>query len=161
MDAVMDFGRHPTVNAERLYAALISTALITSGWCAGSVRGSDRPSDRQPARATAPVPSADGGGRPYRPCPQGARQQLAEEAPRPIARSSEWLLFLHPETALEPGWEVEAEIFHRSVGDGAARRAAACPVSRWRILAAKPAAPKRIAACARRCSRCPLAIRAC
>jgi glycosyltransferase involved in cell wall biosynthesis len=27
-----------------------------------------------------------------------------------VARS-EWLLFLHPETALEPGWEVEAESF--------------------------------------------------
>src|SRR3954471_12005760 len=27
-----------------------------------------------------------------------------------IARS-DWLLFLHPETALEPGWDVEAESF--------------------------------------------------
>ena len=24
---------------------------------------------------------------------------------------SDWLLFLHPQTALEPGWEVEAESF--------------------------------------------------
>jgi glycosyltransferase involved in cell wall biosynthesis len=34
--------------------------------------------------------------------------QLAAGA---AAAKSDWLLFLHPETALEPGWEVEAESF--------------------------------------------------
>jgi glycosyltransferase involved in cell wall biosynthesis len=34
--------------------------------------------------------------------------QLAAGA---AAAKSEWLLFLHPETALEPGWEMEAESF--------------------------------------------------
>ena len=38
----------------------------------------------------------------------GRGRQLASGAA--IAKS-DWLLFLHPETALEPGWEVEAESF--------------------------------------------------
>src|SRR5882757_828790 len=37
---------------------------------------------------------------------KGRGAQLAEGAR--IAKS-DWLLFLHPETSLEPGWEVEAE----------------------------------------------------
>ena len=36
-----------------------------------------------------------------------AEQMIAGAA----AARSDWLLFLHPETALEPGWEVEAESF--------------------------------------------------
>jgi glycosyltransferase involved in cell wall biosynthesis len=39
---------------------------------------------------------------------KGRGSQFAEAAA--IAKS-DWLLFLHPETALEPGWEVEAESF--------------------------------------------------
>src|SRR3569832_899947 len=36
----------------------------------------------------------------------GRGNQMAEGA---ASARSDWLLFLHPETALEPGWEVEAE----------------------------------------------------
>src|SRR6478609_10385788 len=39
---------------------------------------------------------------------KGRGAQLVDGAA--IAKS-EWLLFLHPETALEPGWDVEAESF--------------------------------------------------
>jgi glycosyltransferase involved in cell wall biosynthesis len=39
---------------------------------------------------------------------KGRSRQLAEGAG--IAKS-DWLLFLHPETSLEPGWEVEVESF--------------------------------------------------
>ena len=40
--------------------------------------------------------------------PRGRGRQLAEGVE--LARS-DWLLFLHADTALEPGWEVEAESF--------------------------------------------------
>ena len=36
---------------------------------------------------------------------KGRGNQLAEAA---AVAKSDWLLFLHPETSLEPGWEVEA-----------------------------------------------------
>lgn len=39
---------------------------------------------------------------------KGRSLQLTEGA---AAAKCDWLLFLHPETALEPGWEVEAESF--------------------------------------------------
>ena len=38
------------------------------------------------------------------------------------AARSDWLLFLHPETALEPGWEVEVESFIAQAHAGAAAR---------------------------------------
>lgn len=40
--------------------------------------------------------------------PRGRGQQLAAGAE---AAKSDWLLFLHADTALEPGWEAEAESF--------------------------------------------------
>ena len=39
---------------------------------------------------------------------KGRGAQLADGA---AVAKSDWLLFLHPETSLEPGWEVEAESF--------------------------------------------------
>ena len=42
-------------------------------------------------------------------CAQPRRAQFGGR--RGADRRSDWLLFLHPDTALEPGWEIEAESF--------------------------------------------------
>lgn len=41
----------------------------------------------------------------------GARSRASRLIAGAEAARSDWLLFLHPETALEPGWEMEAENF--------------------------------------------------
>src|SRR6185312_11763049 len=51
---------------------------------------------------------ADGAGAHIVHSRKGRAQQFIEGA---AVAKSDWLLFLHPETALEPGWEVEAESF--------------------------------------------------
>ena len=51
---------------------------------------------------------ADGVGARIIAAPRGRGQQLAAGAE---AARSDWLLFLHADTALEPGWESEAESF--------------------------------------------------
>ncbi|HSS13117.1 MAG TPA: glycosyltransferase, partial [Rhizomicrobium sp.] len=76
---------------------------------AAAVRGVVREvivSDAGSSDATLAI--ADGAGAHIVHARKGRGQQLAEGAA--IARS-DWLLFLHPQTALEPGWEVEAESF--------------------------------------------------
>ena len=93
----------PTVNAERLLPRCFDS-LITA-----AVRGVVREvivSDAGSSDSTLAI--ADGAGAHIVHARKGRGQQLAEGAA--IARS-DWLLFLHPETALEPGWEVEAESF--------------------------------------------------
>jgi hypothetical protein len=42
---------------------------------------------------------------------QGGKTRAAQLAAGAKAARSDWILFLHPETALDPGWEVEAEAF--------------------------------------------------
>jgi glycosyltransferase involved in cell wall biosynthesis len=42
---------------------------------------------------------------------QAGRSRAAQLAAGADTARSDWLLFLHPETALEPGWEVEVESF--------------------------------------------------
>jgi len=42
---------------------------------------------------------------------RGGRSRGAQLAAGAEAARSDWILFLHPETALEPGWEVEVESF--------------------------------------------------
>ncbi len=42
---------------------------------------------------------------------RAGRSRSAQLVAGMAAARSDWLLFLHPETALEPGWEVEAESF--------------------------------------------------
>jgi glycosyltransferase involved in cell wall biosynthesis len=93
----------PTVNSERLLPRCFDSLIPAA------VRGVVREvivSDAGSSDATLAI--ADGAGAHIVHARKGRGQQLAEGAA--IARS-DWLLFLHPETALEPGWEVEAESF--------------------------------------------------
>jgi glycosyltransferase involved in cell wall biosynthesis len=93
----------PTVNSERLLPRCFDSLIPAA------VRGVVREvivSDAGSTDSTLAI--ADGAGAHIVHARKGRGQQLAEGAA--IARS-DWLLFLHPETALEPGWEVEAESF--------------------------------------------------
>ena len=42
---------------------------------------------------------------------EGGRSRASQLMAGALAARQEWLLFLHPETALEPGWEAEVEAF--------------------------------------------------
>ena len=93
----------PTVNVERLLPRCFDSLI------SAAVRGVVREvivSDAGSTDTTLEI--ADGAGAHIVHARKGRGQQLAQGAA--IARS-DWLLFLHPETALEPGWEVEAESF--------------------------------------------------
>jgi glycosyltransferase involved in cell wall biosynthesis len=93
----------PTVNAERLLPRCFDSLIPAA------VRGVVREvivSDAGSTDSTLAI--ADGAGAHIVHARKGRGQQLTEGAA--IAKS-DWLLFLHPETALEPGWEVEAESF--------------------------------------------------
>jgi len=93
----------PTVNSQRLLPRCFDSLI------AAAVRGVVREvivSDSGSTDSTLAI--ADGAGAHIVHARKGRGQQLAEGAA--IAKS-DWLLFLHPETALEPGWEVEAESF--------------------------------------------------
>lgn len=93
----------PTQNAERLLPRCFDSLI------SAAVRGVVREvivADSGSSDETLAI--ADGAGAHIVHARKGRAQQLMEGAA--IAKS-EWLLFLHPETALEPGWEVEAESF--------------------------------------------------
>ena len=93
----------PTLNAERLLPRCFDSLI------AAAVRGVVREvivSDAGSADGTLAI--ADAAGAHIVHARKGRGSQFAEGAA--IAKS-DWLLFLHPQTALEPGWEVEAESF--------------------------------------------------
>jgi glycosyltransferase involved in cell wall biosynthesis len=93
----------PTANSERLLPRCFDS-LITA-----AVRGVVREvivSDAGSGDATLEI--ADAAGAHIVNARKGRGAQFAEGAA--IARS-DWLLFLQPQSALEPGWEVEAESF--------------------------------------------------
>jgi len=93
----------PTVNSERLLPRCFDS-LITA-----AVRGVVREvivSDAGSSDGTLTI--ADAAGAHIVHAKKGRGAQLAEGVAQ---AKSDWLLFLHPETALEPGWEVEAESF--------------------------------------------------
>ena len=93
----------PTSNSERLLPRCFDS-LITA-----AVRGVVREvivSDCGSTDATLAI--ADAAGAHIVNAKKGRSTQLAQGA---VTAKSDWLLFLHPETALEPGWEVEAESF--------------------------------------------------
>jgi len=93
----------PTSNSERLLPRCFDS-LITA-----AVRGVVRDvivSDAGSSDATLEIADAAGAHIVHAKKGRGAR--LAEGVAH---AKSDWLLFLHPETALEPGWEVEAESF--------------------------------------------------
>ncbi len=46
---------------------------------------------------------------------RGGKTRAAQLAAGAKVARSDWILFLHPETALDPGWEVEAEAFIQRV----------------------------------------------
>ncbi|HKQ44768.1 MAG TPA: glycosyltransferase [Rhizomicrobium sp.] len=93
----------PTVNAERVLPRCFDSLIPAA------VRGVVREvivSDCGSADGTLAI--ADAAGAHIVHARKGRGSQFAEGAA--IAKS-DWLLFLHPQTALEPGWEVEAESF--------------------------------------------------
>jgi glycosyltransferase involved in cell wall biosynthesis len=93
----------PTNNSERLLARCFDS-LIT-----GAVRGVVREvivSDAGSTDGTLVIVDAAGAHIVH------ARNNRSEQLTKAAAvAKSDWLLFLHPETALEAGWEVEAESF--------------------------------------------------
>jgi glycosyltransferase involved in cell wall biosynthesis len=93
----------PTLNSERLLPRCFDS-LITA-----AVRGVVREVIVSDAGSTdGTLSMADGAGAHIVHARKGRGNQLSDAAA--IAKS-DWLLFLHPETSLEPGWEVEAESF--------------------------------------------------
>ena len=93
----------PTSNSERLLPRCFD------GLIAGAVRGVVREvivSDAGSSDGTLAIADAAGAHLVHSRKNRGT--QMAEGA---AVAKSDWLLFLHPETALEPGWEVEAESF--------------------------------------------------
>jgi glycosyltransferase involved in cell wall biosynthesis len=93
----------PTVNSERLLPRCFDSLI------AAAVRGVVREvivSDSGSSDGTLYI--ADAAGAHIVHARKGRGAQLAEGA---RLAKSDWLLFLRPETSLEPGWEVEAESF--------------------------------------------------
>ncbi|GBE43765.1 glycosyl transferase family 2 [bacterium BMS3Bbin10] len=110
----------PTLNAEAGLTATLS-ALVP-----GSVKGLVREviiSDGGSSDATPDI--ADAAGAQFIRGPKGRGLQLAAGAEQ--ARSG-WLLFLHGDTVLQPGWESEVSTFIERV-DGGARPAGAAAFS--------------------------------
>ena len=93
----------PTDNAERLLPRCFDSLI------AGAVRGVVREvivSDAGSTDSTLLI--ADGAGAHIIHARKNRGAQMAQAA---ASAKSDWLLFLRPETALETGWEVEAESF--------------------------------------------------
>lgn len=93
----------PTVNAERLLPRCFDSLI------AAAVRGVVREVivvDAGSDDATLAI--ADGAGAHIVHSRKGRAQQMIDGA---AVAKSDWLLFLHPQTALETGWEMEAESF--------------------------------------------------
>ncbi len=93
----------PTANSERLLPRCFDSLI------AGAVRGVVREvivSDAGSSDGTLAITDAAGAHVVHSRNNRGA--QMADGA---AVAKSDWLLFLHPETALEPGWEAEAESF--------------------------------------------------
>jgi glycosyltransferase involved in cell wall biosynthesis len=93
----------PTLNADRLLPRCFDSLI------AAAVRGVVREvivADGGSRDATLAI--ADGAGAHIVTTGKGRATQMSVGAQ---AAKSDWLLFLHPETALEPGWEMEAESF--------------------------------------------------
>ncbi len=93
----------PTINSERLLPRCFDSLIPAA------VRGVVREvivADAGSSDATLAI--ADAAGAHIVHARKGRSQQLAAGAAQ---AKSDWLLFLHPQTALEPGWEVEAESF--------------------------------------------------
>jgi glycosyltransferase involved in cell wall biosynthesis len=88
---------------------------------------------------------------------QAGHRRSAQLAAGAEAARSDWLLFLHPETALEPGWEAEIESFlHQAMPE---RPRAA--VFRFALEDFGGPARRAEAWAALRCWRFPMATRGC
>jgi glycosyltransferase involved in cell wall biosynthesis len=93
----------PTINAERLLPRCFDSLILPA------VRGVVREvivADGGSSDATVTI--ADGAGAHI---VQTGHRRAAQLIAGAEAARSDWILFLHPETALEPGWEVEVESF--------------------------------------------------
>ena len=98
----------PTLNAERQLPRCFDSLILPA------VRGVVREvivADGGSSDSTVTI--ADGAGAHI---VQAGRCRAAQLGAGADAARSDWILFLHPETALEPGWEVEVESFlHQAV----------------------------------------------
>jgi glycosyltransferase involved in cell wall biosynthesis len=93
----------PTLNAERLLPRCFDSLILPA------VRGVVREvivADGGSSDGTVSI--ADGAGAHI---VRAGRRRAAQLAAGAETARSDWILFLHPETALEPGWEVEVESF--------------------------------------------------
>jgi len=98
----------PTLNAERQLPRCFDSLILPA------VRGVVREvivADGGSSDSTVTIADAAGAH-----IVQAGRRRAAQLMAGAEAARSEWILFLHPETALEPGWEVEVESFlHQAV----------------------------------------------
>lgn len=93
----------PTINAERLLPRCFDSLI------AAAVRGVVREVIVCDAGSTdGTLTIVDGAGAHLVQSGKGRSLQMTDGA---AVAKCDWLLFLHPETALEPGWEIEAESF--------------------------------------------------
>ncbi len=93
----------PTTNSERLLPRCFDSLI------AGAVRGVVREvivSDAGSTDGTLAIADAAGAH-----VVHSRKSRAARMADGAATAKGDWLLFLHPETALEPGWETEAESF--------------------------------------------------
>jgi glycosyltransferase involved in cell wall biosynthesis len=93
----------PTANSERLLPRCFDSLIP------GAVRGVVREvivTDAGSSDGTLAIADAAGAH-----VVRSRKNRGAQMADGAATAKSDWLLFLHPETALEPGWEMEAESF--------------------------------------------------
>ena len=93
----------PTLNGERQLARCFDSLIVAA------VRGVVREvivADGGSSDGTLMIADAAGAH-----IVRAGRSRAAQLAAGAEAARSDWILFLHPETALEPGWEVEVESF--------------------------------------------------
>jgi glycosyltransferase involved in cell wall biosynthesis len=93
----------PTLNAQASLPRCFDSLI------AATVRGVVREVIVSDGGSTDDTPAiADAAGARFK---KGGKSRASQLAAGAEAARRDWLLFLHPETALEPGWEVEAEAF--------------------------------------------------
>ena len=100
----------PTLNAAEMLRRLALRLLAAASW-----RSSSSMAAHRTRRLRLPGPRARG---------SSARRAGAARSlrPAPAPRRATWLLFLHADCRLTPGWETAAQAFADAAGSGGARR---------------------------------------
>ena len=114
----------PTLNAERLLPRCFDSLIIAA------VRGVVREvivADGGSADGTLAIADAAGAH-----IVRAGRSRASQLLAGSESARGDWLLFLHPETALEPGWEVEVESFSANSPRSILRMKLKCGTSKYR-----------------------------